>query len=180
MERDFTNDDKVFIHCCAIGSNDGTSDFYINAKKDTSSLLRSDREHLSSSYEAILAIEDHRKVKVITLDSFAAANRTEHIDLMKLDIQGGELDALIGAHDVFSQAKVDLLYTEVYFVPMYINQPLFGDLACQLAKWDYKLHLIYNQIINGISGRPLWADALFVSPKIHAASRQRLRDSWVA
>jgi Methyltransferase FkbM domain len=97
-----------------------------------------------------------------------------------MDIQGGEYEALLGAQALLSRCAIDLIYSETFFVPMYQNQPLFGDLASYLARWNYSLHLIYNQTINGISGRPLQADAVFVPPQLREASIERLRTTWVS
>jgi hypothetical protein len=84
----------------------------------------------------------------------ASSKNLRHIDLLKMDIQGGEYEALHGATELLANGAIDLIYSEAFFVPMYANQPLFGDLVSYLAKWNYRLHLIYNQNINGISGRP--------------------------
>ena len=94
-------------------------------------------------------------------------------------IQGGEREASIGARKLLLESRIDVIYSEVSFVPLYSNQPLFGDLAGDLAKSDYKLHLIFDQNVNGITGRPLQADALFVSPQLHESSRKRLSTTWI-
>ena len=179
MENRFRDDPQVSVVPCAVGATEGTADLYVNAKRATSSLLASNSNHLSPSYLALLRNEEIRPVKVITLDSFVSSKKLDHIDLLKLDIQGGEYEALIGARKLLSESRIDLIYSEVSFVPLYSNQPLFGDLAGYLAKWDYKLHLIFNQSVNGITGRPLQADTLFVSPQLHESSRKRLSTTWI-
>jgi FkbM family methyltransferase len=178
IEASFGSDAKVSVHQCAVGAVEGMADFYLNAKRDTSSLLQPDSDHLSATYNAALKNVEKLPVSVKTLDSFTETNKITHVNLLKMDIQGGEFDALLGASNLLSESRVDLVYLEVYFVPMYSNQPLFGDLSSQLARYGYSLHLIYNQVLNGISGRPLWADALFVAPKLRDASRELLRNTW--
>jgi hypothetical protein len=93
-------------------------------------------------------------VRVITVDSFAASKNLRHIDLLKMDIHGGECEALHGATELLANSAIDLIYSEAFFAPMYANQPLIGDLVSYLAKWNYRLHLIYNQNINGFPGAP--------------------------
>ena len=168
LENRFRDDPKISVYACAVGATEGTADFYLNAKRATSSLLAPDVTHLSPSYLPMLRNEEICPVRVITVDSFASSKNLKHIDLLKMDIQGGEYSA------------IDLIYSEAFFVPMYANQPLFGDLVSYLAKWNYRLHLIYNQNINGISGRPLQADAVFVWPQLQEASVERLRTSWIS
>jgi FkbM family methyltransferase len=179
LENRLRDDPKISVYACAVGATEGTADFYLNAKRATSSLLAPDVTHLSPSYVPMLRNEETCPVTVVTVDSFAASENLRHIDLLKMDIQGGEYEALHGASELLANSAIDLIYSEAFFVPVYANQPLFGDLVSYLAKWNYRLHLIYNQNINGISGRPLQADADFVSPQLQESSVERLRTSWI-
>ena len=64
-----------------------------------------------------------------SLDSFCKNEQIERIDLLKMDVQGGELGILKGANQLLAQQKIDVIYSEVFFVPMYQNQPLFGEIS---------------------------------------------------
>jgi FkbM family methyltransferase len=180
IEAQFQRDPKVSVYACAVGAAEGTANLYLNAKRATSSLLAPDSNHLSPGYSTMLKNEAVQAVSVITIDAFATSKNLTHIDLLKMDIQGGEYEALLGAKDLLSQSCIDLIYLEAFFVPMYSNQPLFGDIVNYLAKWNYKLHLLYNQNINGISGRPLQADAVFVPSQLRESSIERLRTTWIS
>ncbi len=86
-------------------------------------------------------------------------------DFMKIDIQGGELKALKGAEKLLE--KTLGLELEVEFLPLYSQQPLFGevsdfvskcgfqfiDFVC-LIRWQRKAH-------NGF-GQCMFADVLFL------------------
>jgi FkbM family methyltransferase len=93
-------------------------------------------------------------------------------DYLKADVQGAELDVLEGASKVLAHAVV--LELEVEFVPLYKNQPLFGEIQVFLRDCGYVLHKFID-----IGGRPfrpfqvganprepmsqlLFADAVFV------------------
>jgi FkbM family methyltransferase len=52
-------------------------------------------------------------VKSETLDHFCASNAIDHIDLMKIDIQGAEADALRGAERLLSEGRVGKLFIEL-------------------------------------------------------------------
>lgn len=65
-------------------------------------------------------------------------------------------------------AVIELIYTEVWFLPFYENQPLFGDISNFLTKFGYSLYGIYNAGFSGSTGRMTWADAIFVSPQIRS------------
>jgi FkbM family methyltransferase len=94
------------------------------------------------------------------------------VDFLKADIQGGELDVLRHGTRVISNAVV--LEIEVEFLPLYKNQPLFGDIQVFLRDHHFVLHKFLD--IAGRAIRPLmlernpnepisqvlWADAIFV------------------
>ena len=165
------------VHQIALSANDGEADFHINASRDTSSLLMSDLESIPSSYAEIQREIGVRKIPTRKLDTLAAECNIEQISVLKMDIQGGELAALEGASNLLRNANIDIIYTEVFFLPFYINQPLFGDLLSRLAEDKYALHGIYNYGFSGRSGKLQWADAIFVAPHVVSNSRDLLRDS---
>ena len=57
-------------------------------------------------------------------------------DFIKIDIQGGELNSLIGAPKFLK--KVFGLEIEIEFLQMYNKQPLFGDVCNWLAKKEFE------------------------------------------
>jgi FkbM family methyltransferase len=93
-------------------------------------------------------------------------------DYLKLDIQGAELDVLQSGPERVATAVV--IELEVEFVPLYKNQPLFGDVQIYLQSQGFLLHKFLD--ISGRAFRPvmvgnnpytpmsqaLWADAIFV------------------
>lgn len=93
-------------------------------------------------------------------------------DYVKMDVQGAELDILRGAQRTLSSVLV--VHTEVAFVPMYRDQPLFADVDAELRRHGFMFHRFM-----GIAGRAfkpfvkdnnlgetfsqqLWADAVYV------------------
>src|SRR5262249_61544602 len=56
----------------------------------------------------------------------------QDIDYLKLDVQGAELDIILGGPRLL-QGTV-LVHTQVEFIPMYTDQPLFGDIDVALPK----------------------------------------------
>ena len=94
------------------------------------------------------------------------------IDFLKMDVQGAECDILSGAAQSLRSAVA--VYTEVMFVPMYKDQPLFADVDQSLRNMGFMLHGF-----DGISGRAfqpffannnpyetfnqaIWANAMYV------------------
>ncbi len=94
------------------------------------------------------------------------------IDFLKIDVQGGELDALKGATRHLAGAVV--VQTEVEFLPLYEGQPLFADVDSFLRSRGFVLHtmtrplgrafkpLLVDNDPNRQLNQVLWADAVYV------------------
>ena len=79
---------------------------------------------------------------------------------MKLDIQGSELKALIGAEQSLKEKKIDFIYTEAYFIQQYENQPLFTEIVLFLSKFGYVIQDIYHPIYG--KSKLAWCDVMFI------------------
>jgi len=95
------------------------------------------------------------------------------IDYIKLDVQGAELDIILGAQRVLETTLV--VHSEVEFIPIYIDQPLFGDIDVALRKagfWFHRFDGVFGRVLQPLrpNGDPfaplsqlLWADgAIYV------------------
>jgi FkbM family methyltransferase len=96
----------------------------------------------------------------------------DNVDFIKIDAQGSE-------HAIFQNASrlltgTLLIQTEVLFVELYRNQPMFADVDILLRSKGFQFHtfdnvgrrafkpLIANRDINSGVRQILWADALYV------------------
>jgi FkbM family methyltransferase len=124
------------------------------------------RFHGFSAWAQVVAT---RSVDTVRLDDIVEA---AGLDLLKIDIQGGELMALRNGEARLAEALV--IQTEVEFLQMYVDQPLFSDVEIFLRRHGFVFHrffpavsrviapmLVNNSIYSGTS-QILWADALFV------------------
>ena len=136
----------------------GEQIFNVNKSIDTSSLLNSKKTGLNSD-EQVKTI-NQVKVELTTIDEYLKINNIERINILKLDIQGSELNALKGAEVALSNKKIDIIFTESYFVQQYENQPLFADIVQYLSNFGYSIQDIYNPIY-GMS-KLAWCDVMFV------------------
>jgi FkbM family methyltransferase len=112
---------------------------------------------------------DTHEVETKRLDDIPA---TAGADFLKVDVQGGELLVFQGAKQRLKDVLV--IHTEVEFVPMYINQPLFADIDLFLRLQGFALHrllspsgLTFRPVVlrndtNAISNQLMWADAVYV------------------
>jgi FkbM family methyltransferase len=146
----------------AVGNRDGQADFFINKLSVTNSLLTAS----AGAGDFLVAADglDRREVttvRLVTLDTYCAAQGIERIDLLKLDTQGYELRVLDGARRLIEQHAVPLIHLEVCFVRFYEEQPLFPEVYQYLYDRDYRLVWLYDSSFH-LYAYAVAANALFV------------------
>jgi FkbM family methyltransferase len=113
-------------------------------------------------------------------------NEIQDLDFLKIDIQGGELMAMQNAQEKLSTCIV--IQTEVEFLPMYRDQPLFSEVDQFLRTQGFKVHkfqplssralqpVILNDSVFENWGQVFWADAIFVRDftQLHVLSESKL------
>ena len=110
----------------ALGSRSEERTLYFTPEPACSFLYKPDPVLTKSMPELHCASEiGSTTISLATLIEWALANDIPQIDFIKLDTQGAELDVLRGGEQ--SLAPVRALEIEVEFNPIYIGQPLFGD-----------------------------------------------------
>ena len=137
-----------------------------------SSLYRPNTELLTRFNELHVALPKvAHTVQTVSLDHFCTQHQIGAMDFIKIDIQGAELDVFKGG--VTTLSNVQVIFSEVEFVPLYTGQPLFGDVSAFLTTRGFMFHKFL-----GLSGRSmsplvlnndpclptqhLWANALFI------------------
>jgi len=132
---------------------------HVNSFAPTNSLYESNT--VNAYHDELMKTKNIISVKTDTIDNYCQINNIKHIDILKMDIQGGELDALKGAENLLSTKGIKYVYVEVEFVEMYKKQPLFLDIASHLHTFGFSLYNLYHPVIDS-TGQLMWADALFV------------------
>jgi FkbM family methyltransferase len=137
METKYAYQPNVHVHMCALGSADDTLSLNIIGHETSSSFLQpSNINHTYHPNE--MQVKARISVPVKRLDSVLDCE----IDLLKLDLQGYELEALKGCGELLWRIKT--ITTEVEFVPLYDGQPLFSDIDLFLREQDFKLFNLYE------------------------------------
>lgn len=146
----------------AISDKEGEVTLYANKFSAANSTLESD--DTNTIIDTLTENQSVLEVAAIDLDTFTVKEGIDKIDILKMDIQGGELKALRGAARLLTEKKIDLIYTEVLFMGVYKGQPYFHDIASLMKEHGYELYNIYNPWY--AKKRLSWADALFINPAI--------------
>lgn len=130
---------------------DGTErTFHLTNFSATASLYEPDTEFLSlfNTLAEVTTVTQTSRVQTRRLDDIP---EIANIDLLKIDIQGAELDAFRGGSRLLDTTLA--VWTEVEFAPMYKNQPLFGDVDAELRRHQLMLHTVHS--LEGRSYTPL-------------------------
>jgi len=116
---------------------------------------------------ALLRVDEERTVDTVALDEVCDQAETWP-DCLKLDVEGAELDVLLGGPRAVRHALV--LEVEVEFLPIRIGQPLFADVDEHLRAVGWELvglrrtHWRHKGGLDGPTGGQLvQADALYIN-----------------
>jgi|TARA_B110000093_G_scaffold168307_1_gene195325 FkbM family methyltransferase len=109
---------NITFHNLALGSSICSKEFLITSRMDSSSFLKvASNTNKSKNYSVI----EKRDIKVSTLDEILLNEIFLYPLLIKMDVQGYELEVLKGAKNLLK--KTDYLLLEVSENEMYQNQP---------------------------------------------------------
>jgi FkbM family methyltransferase len=114
-------------------------------------------EHVHS-FAALMEVTSRKPLQTTRLDDLSDLPR---IDWLKIDIQGGELAAFHGGAGKLSRALC--VQTEVAFVPIYRNQPLWADQDAALQGLGLRFHGFASANRFPFTGTP--KDLYFVSKR---------------
>jgi len=136
----FKNDRQVRLFQAAIGPQAGKAVIHVSAADDSSSLLPITglQERLFRGTGEVAT----EKVRVGRLADFISAEGIQAPALLKLDVQGYELEALRGCEDLLDWFVY--LYVECSFVELYTGQALAHEVIAWLSDRGFYLRGIYN------------------------------------
>lgn len=162
--------ENVKVYNCAAGCGRGRGRFLRSAFTPASSLLELVPE-ASALYGKDLHQDDLGAVDIRSLDELCAEAGLDSIDLLKIDVQGYELEVLRGARKILRRTKQ--IIVEVGFVPVYRGGPLFPAVWQELDSQGFTLSRLFGQC-RSQNDVLLHADALF------NAKTLTKRDNWTS
>ncbi|MBC8121933.1 MAG: FkbM family methyltransferase [Gemmatimonadaceae bacterium] len=155
----------------ALWSTVGKSTLHLTRFPACSSLYRPDSDYLKrfSGYAEYTEVVSTVEVETTTLDTFCELEGIDEIDFLQIDVQSGDLDVLKGGAQIIAKSVLSTII-EVEFVPLYKDQPLFGDIDCHLRNsgfdlFDlepYRVQRTGSPIFSPIHpGQLLWSNAFY-------------------
>jgi len=149
---------KVSCYKSALGAHEGKERVWIKEESGRNSLNK--RVNLPENGTGKIEV-----VEMVTLDQFCRANGITRIDLLKLDVEGYEMDVLKGGQKMLASRSIRFIYTETTFHPDNAQHTHIGQLTEYLEPFSYRCLGIYDKrLVFGRPGVPEYCrscDALF-------------------
>ncbi|KAA0098108.1 FkbM family methyltransferase [Mycolicibacterium sp. P1-18] len=156
FRRVFSRDPLTTLHEFAIGPREDVASMHLSRSDDSSSLLAITRlqDTVFPGTDEIGTVD----VRVAPLAAFVNPGSMVEPALLKIDVQGYELEVLRGCEPLLSEFT--LIYCECSFVELYEGQGLAGDVVRWLADHDFTMAGVFNAAYDD-GGRAVQADFLF-------------------
>ena len=157
FRRVFSFDNAVTLHNTAIGPKLEQRAMHVSGRDDSSSLLpiSSLQEEIFPGTSEVETVD----VRVAPLDAFIDEGDIVAPAMLKLDVQGFELDALRGCESLLP--KFNWVYCECSFVELYSGQKLAADVIDWLSSKGFRIKGMYNPAYDR-EGQAVQADFLFL------------------
>lgn len=154
IKNKYVNQEEIILQNCALGSRPGFLDFNEYSWSAMDSFLT--RAYGSAKLTKTYPVE------VSTVDEVFTNYKIPHINLLKTDTEGYELEVLKGAMSTLKKNKIQFILVEIFFNQNYINQASFGDIYNFLINVNFELVRSYDMVYtkDGLSSK---TDALFIN-----------------
>jgi FkbM family methyltransferase len=121
----------------AVGPAEGDATLHLYRQRGCSSILEAD-SRIGETFGRgdYYVLEEKASVHLQPLDVAARKHGFTNAAYMKIDVQGYELEVFRGAAALLDGTLV-AIRSEVSFLPVYKDQPLFGDIAAHLRQFGF-------------------------------------------
>jgi FkbM family methyltransferase len=128
---------NIHVHACALGRAPGRAGLKLHECSLVNSLrYTADPDDLATAVE---------EVEITTADIFCAQQGLHHIDVLKTDAQGFDLDVMHGAIGLFKARAITFVLTEIAFEETHRDAQTFQPMHDFLRGQGFHLCGIYDQ-----------------------------------
>lgn len=152
-------------HTTILAGQDGRGTFYKAAWPYSSGLHKPNMKYFERlpCRDNMVTVEE-LDLETTTLDRFAQTLSDDHIDFIKIDVEGAELDVLRGGSSMLQDKRVLGIKTEFWWDPILRGQPSFAELDMFLRAngfylFDLEMHNYQAYMRNSLPAGRLLADS---------------------
>ncbi len=144
------------IECSTLGFGDRpqTVEMYLQDLSTVNSINPASNKRRSENQKS-------QSMEIVTVDDFCTERNISQIDLLKIDVEGFDLNVLMGAKRMLTERKVTYIFIEVTFDNSDAYHRSYQEISTYLEQFGFKIFGFYNQ--NVFHGSPYmnYCDALF-------------------
>jgi FkbM family methyltransferase len=116
-------------HTTIVAGRNGPATFFKTAWPFSSGLHKPNMKYFERlPCRDNMVVVEEQQVETVTLDRFAQSLSDDHIDFIKIDVEGAELEVLRGGSSMLQDKRVLGIKTEFWWDPILRGQPSFAEL----------------------------------------------------
>lgn len=159
-----TKGDNIITHHVALGSKNEIIEIKIdgsNTNTSINSMLNDNNELVS---ENIIT----EKIRVISTIDFCKSLNIGHIDYLKIDTEGYDLEVIKGASGLLAEHAISFIEAEVSMNPGNTFHVSFEEVKKYMEQHNYFLFGLYEQVLEWKIAAPVLrrSNALFISGRL--------------
>lgn len=143
LDDKYTHEVGIDIHPIALSNSIGKARFYRNVRSDLNSLF----QLRASSVGRFGRAKDVINVQTLTGDDFLETAGIDDIGLLKVDVQGAELQVFEGFSSAIDQGRFAWIVVEVSFDGPYVEAQSFNQLQALLSN-RYQMYTAFGLTYN--------------------------------
>ena len=158
LQRNVAGKDRIKVNQKALGSSPGSAFMEIGDSDQTHAIRsRSQNEPAEATQSP--------KVELGTIDTYLAKEGIASIDLLKIDVEGYELEVLKGATKALQSGSIQSIFAECDFDPDDHQHTYFNDLWGFLRRENYAFIGLYDVIHYTNTSGIGYCNALFINKR---------------
>lgn len=141
LSANMKGDSNAVLNNMGLGKERGEFDFFSDGPgSGTASLTKRNLDYLGVDFKF------SERVSIDTIDNYCSKEKIEHIDLLKIDVEGHELDVLDGAKNMFESGNIRMVTfefggcnidTRTFFKDFYYLFKKYGFLIYRITPSGY-------------------------------------------
>ena len=173
LKENSKNYTRIIPYSCALSNSSNSEYLNVNVSEGTNSLLSSEVQKAHPHFD-LLETKESIQVDTKQLDVLFPK---ETIDVLKLDLQGGEYNALQGAGNLLKHGRIKCIICEVMFQKSYKNQRNGSELIMYLEQHGFN---IFNFCQNHYHhGELLQSDMIFYHKSISSDVERLKKENFL-